>query len=243
MSVDVYVLESTGVITNSGDSYTVPLVKCLKNLGYNPQVISLVYDTDKLSLLSPNIPIIIAGGSTKVNAYFDWLDQTKDFLKQKLKSNIVANSPTPILGIGFGAELLAYVMSLGAITYHYTFPIKEKTVNLTDKGFLLRGMQNDFDVYACNDVKITVNDLTSIISKDTSSITPSANIFEIRQVSCFGVHFYPEFTRSDYVALLEYHLDRDTSFEPLDEAFKSTIKDIDNSKILANFMSLTKTLK
>lgn len=228
MSDDVFVLESDGYINKSKESYSTPLIKRLTKLGYNPFVINIVEDSNALIKIPVGKPIIIADSTTNIKTEEKWLETTKTYLKEVLKSNGRGQGTNPLLGICFGAQLLSEIIRTGSITNTATNQLENKKIEIIKNGILLQGVENYFNAYTTEDVIID-NDMVDITSINNEIIYS----FEVRHTSCFGVQFHPELNYEEYRELLKYT--QKNEIIKYENVKQREIENI-NKKVLMNFL-------
>ena len=204
---DIIILEADGLIDET-HGYGFSILKRLVEFNLKPALVSIVDNAEVLYQL-PRKPLIFSGGMTEVTADVGWVTKAKQFIseavmgtkKQRGKDRI------PILGICFGAQLIAEALIPGSVTYLDDPEIGTSPINLdiTDHN-LLRGLPSTFIAYSFHYNQIKLSGLKSI-SSHTHMGHQFLQAFEIPNASTFGVQFHPEFKQKEMRTLLETYRD------------------------------------
>jgi len=201
---DIIILEADGKV-DPDHGYGYLLKKRLQEFNINTSLFSLPKNADKLGQLPPK-PLLISGGATEVTADVDWIVQSRNFISNKIQQNIISDrkSHIPILGVCFGAQLIAESYSKGSVTYSEEPEIGITSVKLeTSSHPLFEGYRHQFfDAYTFHYNQIGVEDVFPL-SIDSDHTMDFVEAFEIQGSSCFGLQFHPEFEHDEFITLLE----------------------------------------
>jgi len=239
---DIIILEADGKV-DSNHGYGFLLHKRLQEFDINSYLFSLPQNANQLEQLPPK-PLIISGGATEVTANIDWVVRSRDFIYKKLQDNINAESVNriPILGICFGAQLIAESFSKGSVTVSEVPEIGVTSVKLeTSSHPLFKGYKHQyFDAYTFHYNQIGLKDIVAL-SIDSDHTKDFAEAFEIQGSSCFGLQFHPEFKYDEFVTLMETNKEVISEIGRNSDSIIKNIRDIpSNAIILKNFFDFCK---
>lgn len=185
---------------------------------------------DNFPKIDECLGVIIMGSHSMVSEKKEWMENTKEFLKECIKSQI------PTLGICFGHQLLAYALG-GKIGYNQNgLEIGGAKISLTKKGKLdelFLGFDDEF--------KAHVSHFQSIIDlpKDVDILAFNSHekIHAFRYgKNTYGVQFHPEFTKE----IMQFYTKKHK--EDLANSFQSIYENISqcnqSHKILSNFVKI-----
>jgi GMP synthase-like glutamine amidotransferase len=137
--------------------------------------------------------LLIMGGPMSVNDADTWIAKELDFIK------VAMNSSIPVLGICFGAQLLAKALG-GSVVPGPIFEIGMVPVTLTDEGKtdpLFRQLPCTFQVFQWHGEGI-------LLPSETPSLVASGD-FPVQafraQDRCYGLLFHPEIEEAGMWAL------------------------------------------
>ncbi len=238
--VDVIILEADGKI-NQKDGYGFLIRKRLSEYKIQAEIISLVDNSNTLESLPPK-PLILSGGMTEVTAEVDWVIETKEFIKKKIAFNqkTPLNETNPILGICFGAQLIAESYDKGSVHYLEDPEVGVSRIKLDISNHpLFTGFKPLFDVYTFHYNQIKSEKLLQISTADFKG-NQFVQAFEIPETSIFGTQYHPEFKFNEMSQLLKiykpliYELGLDI------EKIINTLPEIPhNAQILKNFVEIS----
>ena len=204
---DVIILEADGLIDET-HGYGFSILKRLVEFNLKPALVSIVDNAEVLYQL-PRKPLIFSGGMTEVTADVGWVTMAKQFVSEAVMENKKQSGKDRIsmLGICFGAQLIAEALIPGSVTYLDdpeigTSPI---TLDITDHN-LFHGLPSTFDAYSFHYNQIKLGGLKSI-SSHTHMEHQFLQAFEIPNAFVFGVQFHPELKHAEMKKLLETYRD------------------------------------
>lgn len=198
---DIIILEADGRINDKNNGYGQPIKKRLSEMEIDSKIVSLVENSAHLDKL-PNKPLIISGGMTEVTKKIDWINQSKNFLRKKIMES-QANERIPLLGICFGAQLIAESFQEGSVMYLDTPEIGASKIKLNKPNHkLLKGFKNEFNAYSFHYNQIKTEHFT-VISSSKIQDNEFIQIFQIPNTTIFGVQFHPEFNINEMKSLFE----------------------------------------
>lgn len=244
-NTDIIILEADGKV-DSNHGYGYLLHKRLQEFDINSHLLSLPQNANQLEQLPPK-PLIISGGATEVTASVDWVVKSRDFIYKKLQDNINVESANriPILGICFGAQLIAESFSKGSVTVSKEPEIGVTSVKLeTSSHPLFRGYKHQyFDAYTFHYNQIGLKDFIAL-SIDSDHTMDFIEVFEIQGSSCFGLQFHPEFEYDEFVTLMETNKEVISAIGRNSDSIIKSIRDIpSNAIILKNFFNYCKEIQ
>lgn len=234
--VDLLILEADGPINEEGQGYGSVIKTRLAAFHVNAVLVSLVDPPSPLNEL-PRKPLILSGGMTEVTADIEWVQNAQDFISTTIHTNLQGERepPVPILGICFGAQLIAECYSPGSVLYldEPEFGVSQIILEAPTHP-LFQGLRKEFTAYAFHYNQIKTQTV-SILSYHRHQHTSFIQAFEIPQASTFGVQFHPEFHQKEMKALLRTYkkLVQDHDFQA--DQLIATLPKVDNSIILQNF--------
>lgn len=192
---DVIVLEADGTVDSSGNGYGYQIINQLKKHGYQATLVPIIANINNLDLL-PDKPLIISGGMTEVTSEVGWLNEFKRFINEKM------NNDTKILGICFGAQLLAECNQKGSVTYLEppNMGISDIHLNQSDHS-LFNGLNHPFQAFSFHYNQI-ISENVEILSSHQKGNRNFAQAFEIPGTLSFGVQFHPELQLESFVKLV-----------------------------------------
>ena len=233
---DVIILEADGLI-DSSNGYGTPILQALEDNGISASLVPIAHNTDVLQNL-PKKPLIISGGMTEVTADIDWIRELKSFILSIIKSNQQSkyNHRQAIMGICFGAQIIAECYRKGSVTYLDDPEIGVSRISLdVENHNLFAGFSKVFDAYSFHYNQIGSDDVT-VLSQHLHMGHRFIQAFEIPDASTVGVQFHPEFTHQQMSRLFETYreLIRDLGFDL--QPIIDTLPPISgNRQILKNF--------
>ncbi|MBD3230454.1 MAG: hypothetical protein GF329_19900, partial [Candidatus Lokiarchaeota archaeon] len=181
---DIIILEADGKIDDKNNGYGMPIKKRLSEMGINSKIISLAENSEYLDRL-PNKPMVISGGMTEVTKNIDWINHSKRFIKKKIKDN-QSNKSITLLGICFGAQLIAESYEKGSVTYLDTPEIGiSKIVLNKSEHKLFDGFKKEFNAYSFHYNQIKPENF-SVISSSNIEDNIFIQVFEIPNTKIFG---------------------------------------------------------
>jgi len=242
---DIIILEADGKV-DSNHGYGHLLQKRLQEFDINSYLVSLPQNADQLGRLPPK-PLIISGGATEVTANIDWIVRSRDFIYKKLQNNIHREGGTriPILGICFGAQLIAECFRKGSVTVSEEPEIGVTSVKLeTSSHPLFKGYEHQyFDAYTFHYNQIGIKDVIAL-SIDSDHTRDFVEVFEIQGASCFGLQFHPEFEYDEFITLMETNREVISGIGRDSDSIIEDIKDIpSNAIILRNFFDYCREIQ
>ena len=201
---DVIILESEGNIDREGNGFSLPVRKCIEGLGFKTFVISLVRDHELLHLLGTK-PIIITGGMTEATSDLEWVCRSREFLKKMMLPEDGSISRTPVLGICFGAQLIAESYRQGSVSFLKESEIGPRSVYIDiPEHPLFRNIPDILQVYEFHYNKIRVEGFIPI-STTTLSGETFLQAFQVPGTLCHGLQFHPEFDNHCIEGLIEHY--------------------------------------
>ncbi|MBM7573357.1 type 1 glutamine amidotransferase [Aquibacillus albus] len=238
--VDVIVLEADGAVDDSNHGYGHHIMNNLQKFGYNTALISLAENVDHLHEL-PEKPIIISGGMTEVTADIDWIVKAKNFMKTKMNENRKKRDKTKILGICFGAQLIAESNKEGSVTFLKPPQMGISEINLEQPDHsLFKGFDSTLHAFSFHYNQIKTDNV-NIISSHQKGDRDFVQAFEIPDVGCYGVQFHPEIQLSAFNHLIGKYkslLEEDLGVEIKEIIEGLPTPEVDNTKLLKNFMEM-----
>lgn len=239
---DVIILESDGTIDKYGHTFAWPVHLRMKELGYRTGILSLVKHFELLPFITPK-PVIIAGGMTEATSELEWVKRSRDFFRNLMLPETVATSSLPVLGICFGAQILAESYMTGSVSFLRESEIGPRTINIDIPDHpLFRGKGDVLKVYEFHYNKICCEGLIPVSSSAYGN-TSFLQAFQVPGTLCFGVQFHPEFdgnqlkNLTDHYGRLLSHLGWDRiSFNEKDKVLKP------HHDILDNFMKIKRSI-
>ncbi len=241
---DIIIIEADGKV-NPTKGYGYLIEKRLNELNMNSTIISIVNNAGILYELPPK-PLIFSGGMTEVTSDVDWIVKSREFIKDKINSNLKAKKTkkVPMFGICFGAQLLIESYSPGSVTYLEDPEIGTTNVPIDDMTHpLFNGYKKSFQGYTFHYNQIK-SEKVHILSSHQHMNHKFIQIFEIPNTSIFGVQFHPELNYDDLVMLVRtYETLIDELGLDVDHILMNLPKIPNNSRIFENFYQLTKTEK
>ncbi|SDN89124.1 type 1 glutamine amidotransferase [Alkalicoccus daliensis] len=239
-SVDVVVLEADGEVSD-GNGYGAAIVKRLEDLNYSPVLIDFKENSYDLKDVVGK-PIIISGGMTEVTSDEMWVQHARSFVKERILYNQQAErkNKIPLLGICFGAQLIAESYEKGSVSYLNTPQMGVSNIKLEDPAHpLFKGYKVQFPAYSFHYNQIKIQD-ANIISSHHMEGEEFVQAFEIDNSHCFGVQFHPELTYEEYLPLLETYEDllvKDLGLS-MENIRKNLLPIKSNKHILKNFLEI-----
>ena len=233
---DVIILEADGLVDTS-NGYGTPIFQALEDFGITAAVVPISHRTDILQRL-PKKHLILSGGMTEVTADIEWIRELKSFILSIIKSNqqSKSNHRQAIMGICFGAQIIAECYSKGSVTYLDDPEIGVSRISLaTENHDLFAGFSREFDAYSFHYNQIWSDDVT-VLSQHLHMGHRFIQAFEIPDASTVGVQFHPEFTHQQMSRLFETYreLIRNLGFDL--QPIIDTLPPISgNRQILKNF--------
>ncbi len=232
---DVIILEADGLI-DEYHGYGYPIKKALEKNGLSSTIVSLVDNASNLSELTGK-QIIISGGMTEVTANVSWIIDAKNQISDILQSNSDAKneSKTPLLGICFGAQLIAEAYSPGIVKYLDDPEIGVSRIRLEAMHPLFDGFSLEFDAYAFHYNQIKAKNL-DVISSHQHMGHDFVQAFEVSNSYAYGVQFHPEFTLSHMKRLLRtYRILISTLGHDVDQITTEILDISNNHRVFRNF--------
>lgn len=234
--VDVLVIEGDGKI--SGDAgYGTPIKRRLRERGISSKIVPLKENVASLEELLTK-PVIISGGMTEVTSEEGWMVKARQWCKHLVQGN--KDRPmerrVPVLGICFGAQLIAEAYQPGSVHYLDTPEIGTSTITLGLKEhWLFESITSPFDAFAFHYNQIKNNNVLAISTHKIEQ-NEFLQAFEIPGTSCFGVQFHPELVHEEMKALFLFYKDliKDLGFDA-SKVIERLPNGINNSTILHNF--------
>jgi len=235
----VIVLEADGNIDES-HGYAHPIVQRLEEMGVKAETLSLCSGEHSIEAI-PDKPVIISGGMTEVTADVSWIKNAKRLVKERIERerNNGKGTVPPLLGICFGAQLLAETWKKGSVKY-----LDDPEIGITE--VVLKGAQHPlftdcgsrFPAYTFHYNQIKPQGL-SVLSCQNFKGHNFVQAFNIPDTTCYGLQFHPEFTHPGFVGLLHFYGDLMTELGLDKENIINSMREIpDNSKILKNFVDM-----
>ncbi|WP_194841315.1 type 1 glutamine amidotransferase [Salinibacillus xinjiangensis] len=237
---DVIILEADGVVADD-KGYGYGIAEQLKRLNFRPIVVSLKENSWRLDDL-PNLPLIISGGMTEASADIPWVNEARDFVRKRISFNkqVDQAKKIPLLGICFGAQLIAESQQKGSVTYLNQPQMGVSTIKLDKQSCpLFVGYEGELPAYSFhyNQIKI---DNVNIISSHKFSGGEFVQAYEIEDSYCYGVQFHPELTFPIFMQLIRnYQTLLENDLQLSIKEIEKNVRDIPaNKQIFTNFMSL-----
>lgn len=198
---------------------------------------STAFELDRL----PPKPIIISGGMTEVTSEVGWIIEAKRFLQRQIQSNL-RSSPGEkrgILGICFGAQLIAEALQCGSVQYLDDPEIGTSHIVLSRTNHpLFQGFDQEFEAYSFHYNQILPKGV-SIISDHHFKGHYFVQAFEVPDSATYGVQFHPEFRRNEFKRLLVTY---SSLLEDLGVDVKPILTSLPalrrNEKLLLNFLNM-----
>ena len=233
---DVIILEADGLI-NTSDGYGTPIFHALEDYGISASLVPIAHNTDLLLTL-PEKPLILSGGMTEATADIEWIRELKAFVLSIIKNNQQShsNNRQAIMGICFGAQIIAECYRKGSVTYLDDPEIGVSKISLdAQEHSLFSGFSKEFDAYSFHYNQIWSNDVT-VLSQHLHMGHRFIQAFEIPDASTVGIQFHPEFSQEQMKRLFETYreLIRNLGFDlqPIIDTLPSITG---NRRILKNF--------
>ncbi|MGY5853341.1 MAG: hypothetical protein RTU92_07250 [Candidatus Thorarchaeota archaeon] len=198
---DVIILEADGRI-DATHGYGTPIHDALTEHEITSSIVPIAHNTEVLERLTRK-PLILSGGMTEVTADIDWIRDLKYFILDIIKQNqqIEYKDRQPIMGICFGAQIIAECYSEGSVTYLDDPEIGVSRIRLAAKNHpLFSGFSNEFNAYSFHYNQIW-SDRVRILSQHLHMGHRFIQAFEVPDASVFGVQFHPEFNHSQMITL------------------------------------------
>ena len=189
----------------------------------------------------PDKPVIISGGMTQVTAELSWINNAKRLVGERIERERIdgKGSVPPLLGICFGAQLLAETWKEGSVKY-----LDDPEIGITEVVLdselhpLFRGFGNRFAAFTFHYNQIKPQGL-SVLSHQNFKGHHFVQAFNVPGTTCFGLQFHPEFTYTEFVGLLHYYGDLMTELGLDNEDILKLVQEIpSNSRILKNFVDM-----
>jgi GMP synthase-like glutamine amidotransferase len=235
----VIVLQADGAIDGQ-HGYGHPIRLRLEEYGILAEIVDIPNNADELDTLPPK-PIIISGGMTEVTSKTEWIIETKRFLRKQIETN--RRNPSAekrgILGICFGAQLIAEALHPGSVQYLYDPEIGTSHIVLDKPNHpLFQGFENEFQAFSFHYNQIRPESI-SVISDHHYKGHHFIQAFEIPDSATYGVQFHPEFRRQEFKKLLVTY---NTLLEDLGVDLKPILANLPSlqgtERILLNFLSM-----
>ncbi|MCA1032428.1 gamma-glutamyl-gamma-aminobutyrate hydrolase family protein [Bacillus timonensis] len=238
---DVIVLEADGTVDSFGNGYAYQIKNGFEIHEYQPLVLSLKEYAYRLHEL-PKKPIVISGGMTEVTSTQSWIIEVKKYFKSLLERNMSSSieERIPVLGICFGAQLLAECNHEGSVTYLKPPEMGISEITLTKQHPLFSGLEENFLAFSFHYNQINTNQV-SILSSNQKNNRSFVQAFEIPNTGCYGVQFHPELTSPAFRNLIKQYQqlleeDLNVKLEEIEAGLKN--RDCDNTVIFKNFMNI-----
>jgi GMP synthase-like glutamine amidotransferase len=199
---EVLILQADGLI-DEVNGYGFPLSQRLSSFGVNSEIVPVAENTTILSKL-PKKPLILSGGMTEVTADIDWIKELKTYIAKIIKKNQESSEkPQPILGICFGAQIIAECYRKSSVRFLEDPEFGSSRIVLEDTDHpIFKGFNSEFDAYSFHYNQIWSNDLR-ILSKHRHMGHEFLQAFEVPEATAFGFQFHPEFTHTQMIKLFE----------------------------------------
>lgn len=236
---EVIILEADGKVDET-NGYGYLIRKRLHEFGIKTSIIYLPEVADQLQTL-PRKPFIISGGMTEVTAELDWIKKSKEFIGEVIKTNQSVNSKEkiPLLGICFGAQLIAESYLRGSVAYLEDPEIGNTQVILEKQHPLFKGFSQKFPGYTFHYNQILPRKEFTILSAIKHMNHHFIQAFEIPHADCFGIQFHPEFQYQEFITLMKTYRELIIELGLDYEKIISEIKEIDsNAILLKNFVQI-----
>ena len=238
-TAEVIVLEADGSI-GGGQGYGTPIIRRLSELGITAAKVRLEDGRSAINGLPP-IPLIISGGMTEVTSDVGWLNDAKEFVKQRMDANRNSDPGrrVPVLGICFGAQLIAECYHPGSVLYLDDPEIGVTGVPLEDPGHpLFDGYGERLRAYTFHYNQICSEELTAL-STHSFKGHRFLQAFELPEAHFYGVQFHPDFIFPEFYLLLETY---GGLMEELGLAARKIISSLgeipSNARLLLNFVEM-----
>ncbi|MFX0099232.1 MAG: type 1 glutamine amidotransferase [Candidatus Hodarchaeota archaeon] len=239
--IDVIIIEGDGKIDDDA-GYGTPIMRRLESHGISSNIVPLKENIEKLNQIPPK-PLFISGGMTEVTSDKPWMKRARQWCKGLIEGNKdqPGEKQVPLLGICFGAQLIAEAFEPGSVHYLDTPEIGSSTITLDIADhWLFESISSPFDAFAFHYNQIKNRNVVPISTHKIEQ-NEFLQAFEIPGVPCFGVQFHPEFRFSEMERLFLYYEDliKDLGFNS-SNIIQDLPRTIDNSIILKNFYSRCK---
>jgi len=237
---DLIILEADGFI-DEVHGYGYPIKKALEKSDLSSTIVSLTDNASNLSEFTGK-PMIISGGMTEVTANVSWIIEAKNQISDILQNNRDAKneSTTPLLGICFGAQLIAEAYSPGSVKYLDDPEIGVSRIRLEEKHPLFDGFPSEFDAYAFHYNQIKAKNLDVISSQQHMGYS-FVQAFEVSGSYAYGVQFHPELTLNAMKRLLRTYRSLISGLGHDVDQINTEILDItENHRIFHNFYRIAR---
>lgn len=236
-AAEVLILEADGLIDET-HGYGYPISRRLEELEIRSEKISIAGRTDRLRRL-PKKPLIISGGMTEVTSDIGWIRELKRYIRNLIKSNRTPPAQ-PVLGICFGAQIIAECMDEGSVRYLDDPEIGVSDIELDRPEHpLFRGFPQLFPAYSFHYNQIW-SDCVEIISDHYHRGHHFIQAFEVPGSYAYGVQFHPEFRQDEMLRLFETYA---TLIAELGFDLAPVIRDLPevegNERIFRNFIDIS----
>lgn len=219
------------------NGYGYPINERLSSFGVKSEIIPVAENTTILPDL-PKKPLILSGGMTEVTADVDWISDLKTYIGKIIKQNQeIPGNAQPILGICFGAQIIAESYRMGSVRFLEDPEFGTSRIVLENKDHpLFKGFNNEFDAYSFHYNQIWSDDLR-ILSKHKHMNHNFLQAFEVPEATVFGLQFHPEFSREQMITLFNTYrnviLEFGFDLQPIIDDLESIEG---NENILRNFI-------
>ncbi len=196
------ILQADGLIDEE-HGFGYPISQRLNELNILSKIVNVSHNTDILNEL-PKKPLILSGGMTEVTADIDWINELKSFILGIIERNRNTQSQKqPILGICFGAQIIAECYSKGSVFFLEDPEIGVSNIVLARPEHpLFKDIKSEFPAYAFHYNQIWSEDIT-ILSDQHYKGHHFIQAFEIQDGLAFGVQFHPEFKQNQMLKLYQ----------------------------------------
>lgn len=235
----VIILQADGAI-DARHGYGHPIQRRLQEHGIPAEIVDLPTTASELDRL-PAKPVIISGGMTEVTSDVEWIREAKRFLQRQIQNNLRSSSDEKrgILGICFGAQLIAEALQHGSVQYLDDPEIGTSHIVLSRTDHpLFRGFDREFESYSFHYNQIQPKGV-SIISDHHFKGHYFVQAFDVPDRATYGVQFHPEFRRNEFKRLLMTY---SSLLENLGVDVKPILTNLPalrgNERLLLNFLSM-----
>lgn len=222
----INIIKTTGYAYENTD-YAIHIKEKLNALGHKAKILSGIYDIDKINECIRE-PIIISGGSTGVMDNFEWLDNLKAFLKERIQHH----KDIPLLGVCFGSQLIAETYDRGCVIPASKINIGLKSINTIKEDTIFNSMYSAYSFH----FHIITSKKLEVFSEGILDDKVFVNAFKIPNSNIFGTQFHPEFDENIFKNLLSLYKDW------LKNDFSIHIENVplgqENNKVLEQFVAL-----
>ncbi|MBD3187542.1 hypothetical protein GF325_11975 [Candidatus Bathyarchaeota archaeon] len=239
------ILEADGTIDGT-NGYGTPIRRRLGDLGISSAMISLEARANELNdaIESISCPLIISGGMTQVTSSKSWMEDARNAISSLIQLNLErdASSRVPILGICFGAQLIAEAHDPGSVQYLDTPEIGSSEITLNASSHpLFRSINSQFTAYAFHYNQIWSDDVHALSIHHLEG-NRFLQAFEIKDAASYGVQFHPEFTLLEMTDLFMHYsgLIEDLGFSS--QEIIESLPRVDNSILIQNFLELARKM-